>query len=99
MKFLLRDLDQLIEARNALTLELRTLHSKDDISVSLLNAQVPADAIFQEELKKYNPIISKLKINLQEQERLLGAIGVCFFHFIFHHYFLLILKMIFYYYN
>eukprot|EP01111_Echinosteliopsis_oligospora_P012082 TRINITY_DN4104_c0_g2_i1.p1 TRINITY_DN4104_c0_g2~~TRINITY_DN4104_c0_g2_i1.p1 ORF type:complete len:792 (-),score=268.84 TRINITY_DN4104_c0_g2_i1:83-2458(-) len=75
LRKVLTSLDSLIASRENLKAELQQLSNNDEISMKLMAAQgLSYDQVYGEELRKYEPIRTKLRENLVQQESLLDSL-------------------------
>eukprot|EP01097_Dermamoeba_algensis_P006110 TRINITY_DN3854_c0_g1_i1.p1 TRINITY_DN3854_c0_g1~~TRINITY_DN3854_c0_g1_i1.p1 ORF type:complete len:877 (+),score=270.26 TRINITY_DN3854_c0_g1_i1:258-2633(+) len=77
LKHMLFSLDTLLSERNSLMNSLRETASKDDVSSKLINISEgkSQESVFEEELKKYDPIKAKLRSSFSDQKNILHNIA------------------------
>eukprot|EP01090_Pellita_catalonica_P007300 TRINITY_DN1789_c0_g1_i3.p1 TRINITY_DN1789_c0_g1~~TRINITY_DN1789_c0_g1_i3.p1 ORF type:complete len:504 (+),score=92.70 TRINITY_DN1789_c0_g1_i3:79-1512(+) len=71
LKEQLKGLDSCIAERSMLEIELKTRVDQDDISAKLINAQIPQEVVYKQELRKYEDLQRKLQKNFEMQGQLL----------------------------
>jgi len=72
---LLGQLQMCADERASLEERLKTMKAQDDILPKVMASKAEVDDLFQEEIKKYAPLVEQINANLVSQEALLTQLG------------------------